>query len=152
MLENELRSCHQFCYGSHAIFSSLWIWGNVTYRGGAQIFPRTTLQWRMIRRLKSRRSNQVGRVTWSCGHPVAKHQQAMRRYHAWNVHSRNFLVGDFVLWMIQMSKDWHKLSPTWEGPYKVVQVTWLGSYRLQREDSSEVPNSWNDDQSRPFYM
>jgi hypothetical protein len=27
----------------------------------------------------------------------AKHQQAMRRYHAWNVRSRNIQVGDFVL-------------------------------------------------------
>jgi hypothetical protein len=31
-------------------------------------------------------------------------------------------------------------------------VTQTGSYRLQREDDSEVPNSWNDDQLRPFYM
>jgi hypothetical protein len=28
---------------------------------------------------------------------LAKHQQAMRRYHARNVSSRNFQVGDFVL-------------------------------------------------------
>jgi hypothetical protein len=28
---------------------------------------------------------------------LAKHQQAMRRYHVWNVNSRNFQVGDFVL-------------------------------------------------------
>jgi hypothetical protein len=27
----------------------------------------------------------------------AKHQQAMRRYHAWNICSHNFQVGDFVL-------------------------------------------------------
>jgi hypothetical protein len=32
-----------------------------------------------------------------------------------------------------------------EGPYEVVQMTRLGLYRLQREDGSEVPNSWNDD-------
>jgi hypothetical protein len=28
---------------------------------------------------------------------LAKHQQAMRRYHVWNVNSCNFQVGDFVL-------------------------------------------------------
>jgi hypothetical protein len=27
----------------------------------------------------------------------AKHQQAMRRYHAWNVCSHSFQVGDFIL-------------------------------------------------------
>jgi hypothetical protein len=71
----------------------------------------------------------------------AKHQQAMKWYHARNICSRNFQVGDFVLWKIQMTKDWHKLSPTWEGTYEVVQVTRPGSYRPQWEDDSEVTNS-----------
>jgi hypothetical protein len=65
----------------------------------------------------------------------------MRRYHACNVSSRSFQVGDFILLKIQMTKDHHKLSPTWEGPYEVVQMTQLCSYRMQREDDSEVPNS-----------
>jgi hypothetical protein len=81
-----------------------------------------------------------------------KHQQAMRRYHSRNISSRSFQVGDFILQKIQMTKDWHKLSPTWERPYEVVEMARLGSYRLQREDGSEVPNSWNEDQLRPFYM
>jgi hypothetical protein len=57
-----------------------------------------------------------------------------------------------------MTKDRHKLSPTWEGPDEVVKVTQPDSYMLQREDGlahtgcSEVPNTWNDDQLRPFYM
>jgi hypothetical protein len=45
-----------------------------------------------------------------------------------------------------MTKDWYMLSPTWEGAFEVVEVTRPGSYRLQREDRSEVPSSWNDDQ------
>jgi hypothetical protein len=40
-----------------------------------------------------------------------------------------------------MTKDPHKLSPIWEGPFEVVEVTRIGSYMLQREDGSEVPNS-----------
>jgi hypothetical protein len=83
---------------------------------------------------------------------LAKHQQSMKRYHAWSVCSHSFQVGDFVLQKIQTTKDRHKLSPTWEGPFEVVEVTRPGSYRLQREDGSEVLNSWNDDQLRPFYM
>jgi hypothetical protein len=51
-----------------------------------------------------------------------------------------------------MTKDRHKLSPIWEGPFKVLEVTQSGSNRLQREDGSEVPNSWTDDLLRPFYM
>jgi hypothetical protein len=72
---------------------------------------------------------------------LAKHQQAMRRYHVRNVSSRSFQVGDFVLRKIQMTKHWHKLSPTWECPYEVVELTRPGSYRMQQEDGSEVQNS-----------
>jgi hypothetical protein len=58
---------------------------------------------------------------------------------------------DFILRKIQTTKD-HKLSPIWEEPFEVVKVTRPGSYRLQQEDGSEVSNSWNIDQLRPFYM
>jgi hypothetical protein len=62
-----------------------------------------------------------------------------------NVSSHSFQVGYFMLQKILMTKDRHKLSPNSEGPYEVVKVTQLNSYRLQREDGSEIPNSWNDD-------
>jgi hypothetical protein len=83
---------------------------------------------------------------------LAKHQQAMWRYHSWNMCSCSFQVGDFILRKIQTTKYQHKHSATWEGPYEVVAVTQPSSYRLQREDGSKVSNSWNDDQLRPFYM
>jgi hypothetical protein len=83
---------------------------------------------------------------------LAKHQQAMRRYHTRNISSRSFKVADFLLQKIHMTKDWHNLSLVWEGPLEVVEVTRHCSYRLQREYGSEVPNSWNIDQLRPFYM
>jgi hypothetical protein len=47
----------------------------------------------------------------------------MRRYHAQNVSSHSFQVGDFVLRKIQTTKERHKLSPTWEGPLEIVEVT-----------------------------
>jgi hypothetical protein len=61
----------------------------------------------------------------------------MQRYHARYVSSLSFQVGDFVLRNIQMTKDRHKLSLTWEGPYEVVKVTQPSSYTLQREDGSQ---------------
>jgi hypothetical protein len=51
-----------------------------------------------------------------------------------------------------MTKDRHRISLTWEDPFEIVEVTRLDSYRLQREDGSEEPNSWNDDQLRPLCM
>jgi hypothetical protein len=53
----------------------------------------------------------------------AKHQQAMKRYHARNISSRSFRVVDIILQKIQMTKDQHKLFPIWEGPFEVVEVT-----------------------------
>jgi hypothetical protein len=76
----------------------------------------------------------------------------MRRYDVQNVSSRSFHVGDFILQKIQMTKDQHKLSPIWKGPFEVIEVPRPGLYRLQWEDGSEVPNSWNFDQLRHFYM
>jgi hypothetical protein len=69
----------------------------------------------------------------------------MSRYHALNVSSCSFHVEDFILEKIQMTKDQHKLSPIWEGPFEVVEVTRPGSYKLQREDGCLL-DSWNDDQ------
>jgi hypothetical protein len=83
---------------------------------------------------------------------LAKHQHTMRRYQTRNISSHIFIVGNFILRKMQMTKVQYKLSPIWEGPFEVVEVTQPGSYRLQQEDSSEVPNSWNIDQLRPFYM
>jgi hypothetical protein len=61
-------------------------------------------------------------------------------YHARNISSQSFKIGDSILQKIQTIKDKHKLSPTWEGPFQVVEVTWPDSYWLQREDDSEIPN------------
>jgi transposase InsO family protein len=54
---------------------------------------------------------------------LAKHKQAMRRYHMRNISSHSFRVRDFVLQKIQTTKDRHKLSPIKEGPFEVVKVT-----------------------------
>ena len=82
----------------------------------------------------------------------ARQQQAMRQHHDKRIIARQFKVGDIVLRKIQTTKDRHKLSPLWEGPYYVIEVTRPGSYRLGREDGSEVSSSWNIDQLRKFYV
>jgi hypothetical protein len=52
----------------------------------------------------------------------AKYQQALWRYHERNVQPREFHVGDLVLQRVQGSKDRHKLSPPWEGPFIIHKV------------------------------
>ena len=47
---------------------------------------------------------------------------------------RAFNVRDLVLCLIQSSKDHHKLSLLWEGPYIIVEVLKLGAYKLKTID------------------
>nr|AAN11192.1 Putative gag-pol precursor [Oryza sativa Japonica Group]AAP52005.1 retrotransposon protein, putative, Ty3-gypsy subclass [Oryza sativa Japonica Group] len=80
-----------------------------------------------------------------------RYLQGLRHYHNRNVRSRAFLVGDLALRKIQTTQDQHKLSPLWEGPFIIAEVTRPGSYRLKREDGTLINNSWNIEHLRRFY-
>jgi hypothetical protein len=82
---------------------------------------------------------------------TAKYLEGLRRYYNRNVHERSFSVGDLVLRWKQNKKGLHKTSSHWEGPYRVVEVTRPGSYRLRTMDDIEVPNSQNIEHLRRFY-
>ena len=82
----------------------------------------------------------------------AVYQQALRKYYDRKVQPRSLAVGDLVLKLIQSKSNRNKLSPKWEGPYTVVEVTRPGSVRLAMEDGQVLSNSWNIDQLRKFYV
>ena len=67
---------------------------------------------------------------------AACYQQALRRNHSRRVRARCFEEGDLVLRRVQSAKGTHKLSPKWEGPYRVVRVTRLGVVRLEIGDGT----------------
>jgi hypothetical protein len=71
----------------------------------------------------------------------ARYQQTLRRYHDKAVRQRSFSVGDLVLRRILTGEGWHKLSPSWEGPFIVAEVTRPGSYRLTQMDGTGIENS-----------
>ena len=52
----------------------------------------------------------------------AHYQQTIRRYHERKIRGRILEVGDLVLRRTQSTKEKHKLSPPWEGPYTVTEV------------------------------
>jgi hypothetical protein len=60
----------------------------------------------------------------------AKYQQALRCYHERNVCPREFHIGDLVLRRVQGSRDRHKLSPPWEGPFIIHEVLRPGTYKI----------------------
>ena len=45
----------------------------------------------------------------------------------------------------------HKLSPMWEGPFKVVHVSRPGSPCLKTQEGVPVQNTWNIQHLQRFY-
>ena len=68
----------------------------------------------------------------------------MARHYNKNIQVRTFKLGDRVLrQVLQNTKDTvaGKLSPTWEGPYKITKVVGQGAYMLQAQDARNIHNS-----------
>ena len=82
---------------------------------------------------------------------AACYQQALRRYHSRRVHARSFEEGNLVLRRVQSAKNSNKLTPKWEGPYRVIRVTRPGAVRLETEGAVPVSNYWNIEHLRKFY-
>jgi transposase InsO family protein len=81
----------------------------------------------------------------------ARYQQTLRRYPDKAIRHRSFVVGDLVLRRILTGEGRHKLSPLWEGPFIVAEVTRPRSYCLTQMDGTEIGNSWNIEHLRKFY-
>ena len=79
----------------------------------------------------------------------ARYEQQLRRYHDKIVQQCDFNIGDLVLRRVQSPGG--KLTSPWEGPFIVSSVVVPGTYRLQREDGTDVGNPWNIEHLRPFY-
>nr|CAD41181.1 OSJNBb0002J11.5 [Oryza sativa Japonica Group]CAE05567.1 OSJNBb0116K07.20 [Oryza sativa Japonica Group] len=82
---------------------------------------------------------------------AARYQQSLRRYHQRHIRARSLCVDDLVLRRVQTRAGLSKLSPMWEGPYRVIGVPRPGSIRLATGDGAELPNPWNIEHLRRFY-
>ena len=80
----------------------------------------------------------------------ARYQQTLRKYHERKIKGRIIEVGDLVLQRTQSMKEKHKLSPPWERPYTVTEVTRPGTYRLEDDNGNVLTNTWNIEQLRRF--
>jgi hypothetical protein len=81
----------------------------------------------------------------------ARYNQVLQRYYQRFVHSRELRIGDLVLRRILNREGLHKLSPSWEGTFKVSKVCRPGSVRLATEKGMQLPNAWNIEHLRKFY-
>jgi hypothetical protein len=88
---------------------------------------------------------------WQAAIQNARYNQALRRYHQRFVHIRELRVGDLVLRRVLNREGLHKLSPSWEGPFKVTEICRPGCVRLATTEGVYLPNPWNIEHLRKFY-
>ena len=77
----------------------------------------------------------------------------MREYNK-KVNRRPLKVGDYVLRKMEAvgrANEQGKLTPNWEGPYKIVEEIRDGTYRLETLDGRPVLRTWNADNLK-FYV
>jgi hypothetical protein len=83
---------------------------------------------------------------------MRKYQAALKRYYNKSVVQRKLNIGDLVLKKDIRIKDKHKFLTPWEGPFIIVDVTAPGAYVLAEVAGGMLPNTWNVDQLRKYYV
>ena len=86
---------------------------------------------------------------------VAAYQQRAAKFWNKGVKERHFQVGDWVLRKIFPNTPEHKdgkLNASYEGPYKVVEITGPGAYKLVDVHGKDVPRSWNAIHLKRYYF
>jgi hypothetical protein len=76
---------------------------------------------------------------------VQKYQESLKKYSNKSVVQRELSIGDLVLKKDIRTRDKHKFSSPWEGPFVIVEVAALGAYVLAEVDDAMLPNTWNID-------
>ncbi|XP_019240976.1 PREDICTED: uncharacterized protein LOC109220962 [Nicotiana attenuata] len=76
---------------------------------------------------------------------MATQKQIIERYYKRKANPRYFKIWDFVLKkVLQLTKASNagKLSPNWEGSYRVRGITGKGAYELEAMDGKILPSNW----------
>jgi hypothetical protein len=50
------------------------------------------------------------------------------------------------------TRDKHKFSSLWEGPFIIVDITAPEAYALAEVDGTMLPNTWNADQMHKYSL
>jgi hypothetical protein len=83
---------------------------------------------------------------------VEKYQESLKKYYNKSVVQRELNIGDLVLKKDIHTKDKHKFSSPWEGPFIMVDIVVPGAYVLAEVDDGMLPNTWNADQLCKYYV
>ncbi|KAK3022811.1 hypothetical protein RJ639_047060 [Escallonia herrerae] len=82
-------------------------------------------------------------------------KQRVARYYNQKVRSNQFNEGDLVLQKLEVSNPkaaTGKLSPNWEGPYRMIKVLKTGAYALGTLSGESIPRTWNAENLRRYYQ
>jgi hypothetical protein len=72
---------------------------------------------------------------------VQKYQESLKHYYNKSVVLRDLDIGDLVLKKDIHTKDKHKFSSPWEGPFIVVDIATPGAYVLAEVNDGMLPNT-----------
>ncbi|RDX69752.1 Tf2-8, partial [Mucuna pruriens] len=76
--------------------------------------------------------------------------RAARKYNR-KVVPGNFKTRDLVLKKITLGINKNKLTPYWEGPFRIVEEVGQGAYRLESLEKKKLPRTWNVASLRMYY-
>ena len=85
---------------------------------------------------------------------MAKYKQKIAEYYNRRVKLKKFSIGDLVLRKVTLAtKDLTqgKLSPNWEGPYRVVHYLCQGRYHLEDAEGKRLPHPWNVEHLKRYF-
>jgi hypothetical protein len=83
---------------------------------------------------------------------VRKYQESLKKYYNKSVVQQELNIGDLVLKKDIRTSVKHKFSWPWEGPFIILEVAAPGAYVLAEVDGAMLPNTWNTDPLREYYV
>ena len=97
----------------------------------------------------------VNEVRETAEQRLARYQDHMAKHYNSRVRHRDFQVRDLVLRKVMgTARDCTqgKLSPNWEGPYRVTSWQRKGTYHLETLDGQKLPHPWYTEHLRKYYQ
>ena len=123
--------------------------GSPSYRVNRELYEiKNSNDCRISLDMLEERREQAAAIAEARRHRIA-------RYFNKKVQIRAFKVGDFVLRKAEIGKGnagTTKLEPTWDGPFRIVETTDKGAYRLENSQGNIIPRYWNIESLRKYYQ
>ena len=137
-----------------AISTNVQKWGSHPNRGQTYKLQGTQ-PWRKQERRGHTSTARFGRRSQGDSRTkVLRYQDRMAKHYNSKVRHRDFKIGDLILRKVMgTTRDptQGKLSPNWEGIYRITSWQRMGTYHLETIDGQKLPHPWNTEHLRKYY-